>query len=112
MNFTKDVLGVESYLSSPVPEQLTLPPRDVIFAHSFFSHMPETTWARWLKALANALAPRGVLIFTTHGVALDKRVLPGGDFPVRRFGTTAQKTSSLVPSHHPVLSSAAGGTVA
>ncbi len=59
--------GVESYLSSPVPEQLTLPSQDVIFAHSFFSHMPETTWARWLKALANALAPRGVLIFTTPG---------------------------------------------
>jgi len=50
---------VESYISSPVPEQLKLPPQDVIFAHSFFSHMPETTWARWLKALANALAPRG-----------------------------------------------------
>jgi hypothetical protein len=34
------------------------------------------------------------------------------DFPVGRINTTAQKPSSLVPSHRPVLSSAAGGTVA
>ncbi len=41
---------------SLVGRQLKLPPQDVIFAHSFFSHIPETIWARWLKALANALA--------------------------------------------------------
>ena len=36
VNFNKDVLGVESYISSPVPEQLKLPPQDVIFAHLVF----------------------------------------------------------------------------
>jgi SAM-dependent methyltransferase len=86
VNFNKDVLGVESYISSPVPEQLKLPPQDVIFAHSFFSHMPETTWARWLKALANALAPRGVLIFTAHGFVLDKRGIPGLNVKANGFG--------------------------
>ena len=87
VNFNKDILGVEGYISSPVPEQLKLPPQDVIFAHSFFSHMPETTWARWLKALANALAPGGVLIFTTRGFALDKRaVIPGLNVEANGFG--------------------------
>jgi SAM-dependent methyltransferase len=90
VNFNKDVLGVESYISSPVPEQLKLPPQDVIFAHSFFSHMPETTWTRWLQALANALAPGGVLIFTTHGFALDKRGYPGLTVKANGFGFIAQ----------------------
>ncbi len=90
VNFNKDVLGVESYISSPVPEQLKLPPQDVIFAHSFFSHMPETTWARWLKALANALAPGGVLIFTTHGFALDKLGYPGLNVKANGFGFIPQ----------------------
>ena len=86
VNFNKDVLGVESYISSPVPEQLEVPPQDVIYAHSFFSHMPETTWARWLKALANALAPRGVLLFTTHGFVVDQRGLPGLHANANGFG--------------------------
>jgi hypothetical protein len=73
-----------------VPEQLKLPPQDVIFAHSFFSHMPETTWARWLKALANALAPRGVLIFTTHGVVLDEAGIPGLGVNANGFGFIPQ----------------------
>jgi SAM-dependent methyltransferase/predicted O-methyltransferase YrrM len=90
VNFNRDVLGVESYISSPVPEQLKLPPQDVIFAHSFFSHMPETTWARWLKALANALAPRGVLIFTTRGFALDKQRIPGLNVKANGFGFIPQ----------------------
>lgn len=90
VNFNKDVLGVESYISSPVPEQLKLPPQDVIVAHSFFSHMPETTWARWLKALSDALAPRGVLIFTAHGFTLDKRDYPGMNVKGNGFGFIAQ----------------------
>src|SRR5262249_13736894 len=57
---------------------------------SFFSHMPETTWARWLKALANALAPSGVLIFTTHGVALDKVGYPGLNVNANGFGFIPQ----------------------
>ncbi len=90
MNFTKDVLGVESYISSPVPEELKLPPQDVILAHSFFSHVPATTWARWLKALHNALAPGGVLIFTTYGFALDKRGYPGLNVGENGFGFIPQ----------------------
>ncbi|BBX47781.1 hypothetical protein MCOO_37960 [Mycobacterium cookii] len=91
VNFNQDVLGVESYISSPLPEQLKLPQQDVIFAHSFFSHMPETTWARWLKALTNALAPRGVLIFTTRGFALDKGgVIPGLNVDANGFGFLPQ----------------------
>ena len=90
VNFNRDVLGVESYISSLVPEKLNLPPQDVIFAHSFFSHMPETTYARWLKALANALAPGGVLIFTAHGFVLDRRAIRGLSADKNGFAFLAQ----------------------
>ena len=42
---------------------------DAVFAISFFSHMPKTTWPLWLKALAQQVLQGGVLIFTTHGQA-------------------------------------------
>lgn len=40
---------------------------DVVFALSFFSHMPKKTWSKWLLALYEAVALGGLLIFTTHG---------------------------------------------
>ena len=54
--------------SATLPEDLALPLEfDVIFALSFFSHMPRTTWTRWLRRLYDGLAPGGLLFFTTHG---------------------------------------------
>jgi hypothetical protein len=43
-----------------------------------------------LKALANALVPRGVLIFTAHGFALDKRGVPGLNVKENGFGFMPQ----------------------
>ena len=40
---------------------------DVVFALSFFSHMPKRSWNNWLSRLYHELAPGGFLIFTTHG---------------------------------------------
>ena len=33
-----------------------------------FSHLPRSTWSRWLKVLFDAVEPGGLLVFTTHGV--------------------------------------------
>src|SRR5690606_26332661 len=69
-DFVSGALGLESVLSSSVPESLQLPGRyDVVFALSFFSHMPITTWQRWLARLADAVEPGGLLVFTTQGEA-------------------------------------------
>ncbi len=55
-------------LSHREPELLSLPQQyDVIFALSFYSHVPRETWGRWIRAHVEALTPNGVLIFTTHG---------------------------------------------
>lgn len=68
--FLQKEIGVNALLSAREPEKLVLPmPFDVVFALSFFSHMPGTTWARWLVRLSEAVKPGGILLFTTHGLA-------------------------------------------
>jgi len=68
VDFIRNILGVHSIVSKAVPEELSFDTLfDVIFALSFFSHMPESTWGRWLRSLYRALKPGGHLVFTTHG---------------------------------------------
>lgn len=43
---------------------------DCILASSFFSHIPESTFAPWLKTLYHNLNEGGLLIFSTHDVTL------------------------------------------
>ena len=70
VSFLSDVLHINTILSKSIPEDITLREEyDVIFALSFFSHMPRSTWGRWIKALFAGLKPNGFLIFTTHGKA-------------------------------------------
>ncbi len=49
---------------------------DVIFALSFFSHIPEKNFTSWLIALSKCLNDGGILIFTTHGDFTKKRFFP------------------------------------
>ena len=68
--FTEKEMGVATLSSSHAPEDFVCRQKfDAIFAISFFSHMPKSTWQKWLQALADQLLPRGLLIFTTHGEA-------------------------------------------
>jgi hypothetical protein len=69
VDFIKDILGKSAILSDAVPEKLITPEKyDVIFALSFFSHMPRDTWGRWLNALLSKLEDGGCLLFTTQGM--------------------------------------------
>jgi 2-polyprenyl-3-methyl-5-hydroxy-6-metoxy-1,4-benzoquinol methylase len=69
VNFIRKEMGIEAILSAHEPEKL-LTPRgfDVVFALSFFSHMPDATWGRWLRSLCAQLVRGGILIFTTNGM--------------------------------------------
>jgi SAM-dependent methyltransferase len=70
VDFINDILHSRAVGSRHVPEELTLDAVfDVVFALSFFSHMPEATFGRWLKALFGVVRPGGILVFTTHGLA-------------------------------------------
>ena len=88
--FNAGILGLTSHVSSSVPERLEVPEQDAIFAMSFFSHMPNATYVRWLQALARALAPGGVLVFTANGHVTDKLGLTGVEVEENGFGFRPQ----------------------
>ena len=86
VTFNRNVLRVGSYQSSAVPEALEVLEQDVIFAMSFFSHLPMTTYARWLRALAEKLAPDGALVFTANGHATHALGVTGVEVGPDGFG--------------------------
>ena len=66
--FIQQTMGIDTVLSHSVPEEVRFPREyDVIFALSFFSHMPRSSWGRWIQTLYRHVAPSGYLIFTTQG---------------------------------------------
>ncbi len=69
VQFIREKLATEAVLSASKPEDIFLDKTfDVVFALSFFSHMPKDTFSRWLEQLASFVKPEGYLIFTTHGL--------------------------------------------
>lgn len=85
--------GAQSLSSSKTPENFYTGKRfDVVFALSFFTHMPEHTWGRWLRALARQLEPGGILMMTTHGVpALKGMGFPDFDRSGFQFATISEQ---------------------
>lgn len=68
VDFLKQTMAVDGFYSTVDPEKLTIPGKyDVIFVLSLFSHLPPSVWGAWFRVLFNALAPGGLLIFSTHG---------------------------------------------
>jgi len=71
--FSTATFGVRGFESQLVPEQVVFPKRyDVVFVLSLFSHLPKSTWSRWLKCLYAGVASGGVLVFSTHGIKAAK----------------------------------------
>lgn len=69
MQFAQRTFGVKAFVSASVPEQVQWPQQyDLVFVLSLFSHLPRSTWGRWLRVLKDAVAPGGLLVFSTHGV--------------------------------------------
>src|SRR5262249_25966861 len=87
IDFLSRQLGVRAIQSAHRPEDFS-PPRtyDAIFALSFFSHIPKSTFGRWIKALYRSLNTPGYLLFTTHGVETARQErLSLDDFPADGF---------------------------
>jgi cyclopropane fatty-acyl-phospholipid synthase-like methyltransferase len=73
VSFSSQTFGVRGFESLLIPEQVVFPQKyDVVFVLSLFSHLPKSTWARWLKCLYDGVAPGGVLVFSTHGMKAAK----------------------------------------
>ncbi|MEX1024388.1 MAG: class I SAM-dependent methyltransferase [Planctomycetota bacterium] len=81
--FSAANFGVHGVGSAAAPEELPLEGEfDLIFVVSLFSHLPQTTFARFLGALYERLSDDGVLLFSTHGPA----VVPDVALDARGFG--------------------------
>jgi SAM-dependent methyltransferase len=84
-DFIRSKFKVQVIQSEPIPEDLHIQDEfNVVFALSFFSHMPHHTWSRWLNKLYELTAAGGCLIFTTHGleskIHLGYPVIPDNGF--------------------------------
>jgi len=87
IDFLSNTIGVKALQSAHSPEAFTTPESyDAIFALSFFSHMPKSTFGRWIKALYGALKAPGYLLFTTHGIkSLGGLQITADDIPADGF---------------------------
>lgn len=86
LTFIRHELSLPSALSHADPERFDLGRQfDVVFALSFFSHMPARTWGAWLAALFRHTLPGGLLIFTTHGEISRRLLLPGAELDAAGF---------------------------
>jgi SAM-dependent methyltransferase len=69
VDFIRDRLNQRAIISRHNPTEMSFAEAtDVVFALSFFSHMPESTFGGWLDVLFAAVKPGGILVFTTHGL--------------------------------------------
>jgi 2-polyprenyl-3-methyl-5-hydroxy-6-metoxy-1,4-benzoquinol methylase len=68
LEFIRTEIGLPTVESAHTPAEAELGgPYDVVFALSFFSHMPDSTFGPWLARLYQEVRSGGLLIFTTHG---------------------------------------------
>lgn len=68
VDFVNQQLSIRAVLSQHDPGDLALEHQyDAVFALSFFSHLPDLSFGRWIAALYKAVRLGGILIFTTHG---------------------------------------------
>jgi len=69
VDFSQQTFGVKGFASASVPEQVRWPQQyELVFVLSLFSHLPRSTWTRWLQVLRDAVVPGGLLVFSTHGM--------------------------------------------
>lgn len=67
VDFVVRTWGTQGFVSTTRPEELRFPADfDAIWVGSLFSHLPRPRFEGWLAKLHGALAPGGVLLFTTH----------------------------------------------
>jgi len=71
MDFAREQFGVKAFESSFDPATIEFPQRyDLVFVLSLFTHLPVSLWGAWLRALGDAVAPGGVLLFSVHSEEL------------------------------------------
>ena len=92
--FARDTLGVPGFLSAARPEDVAWLRRyGVVFVLSLFSHLPRSSWGRWLARLVDAVEPGGLLVFTTHGTEAARRARVTLDAEGYFFAPSSESTA-------------------
>ena len=101
-------IGTRSLQSTVIPEELSAEGAfDVVFSLSFFSHVSDEFFLRWLSKLYSLVKPGGYLVFTTHGrFSTEKPLPPEGihfipqaeqqDLEARYYGTSYVAPSYVI----------------
>jgi SAM-dependent methyltransferase len=85
VDFCASEFGVHPLYSRPDLEALELEPFDFVYAISVLSHLNERNSRALLRLLGDALRPRGIAMFTTHGRrSLENPALYGAEYGERR----------------------------
>ncbi len=67
VQFQQEQFGVNGIVSSVHPSEYSVDRKfDCILACSFFSHLPEKTFQRWMQTLYNLISTEGILMFSVH----------------------------------------------
>ena len=75
VSFIETEIGQKAVLSCTDPNEFDLGSQfEVVFALSFFSHVPQSNWDNWLVALFRHVRPGGSLVFTTNGKVVLEQV--------------------------------------
>jgi SAM-dependent methyltransferase len=94
VDFCASTFGARPFYSVEDPDALSLPGQyDLIWCGSLFTHLPEPRWNALLRLFERALAPGGVLVFTTHGRQPESWLRTG----TTKDGLTAEKMYGLPP---------------
>jgi SAM-dependent methyltransferase len=95
VSFNREQFGVRGRVSVHDPDQLRWNERfDLILVPSLFSHLPESTFSRWIAALFGLLSDDGLLVFSVHG----DHLLPSG-FEMPQSGIYFYKESESATLH-------------
>jgi 2-polyprenyl-3-methyl-5-hydroxy-6-metoxy-1,4-benzoquinol methylase len=85
VDFCTSEFGVHPLYSQPDLEALELEPFDFVYAISVLAHLNERNSRAMLRLLGDALRPRGIAMFTTHGGrSLEHPALYGAEYGERR----------------------------
>jgi SAM-dependent methyltransferase len=75
--FQREQFGVHAFESALRPEDVRFERRfDCVFVMSLFTHLPASTFTRWLQTLHRATEDDGILLFTVHDESLNPGVVP------------------------------------
>jgi SAM-dependent methyltransferase len=87
VEFCEKTFGAVGIYSHPDPANITMPePVDLIWCGSLLTHLNALNFRRFLLAFERLLAPGGVLVFTIHGRAIERRMEQGDPYGIEPAG--------------------------